>query len=120
MLKTYTPAETRDWTAADLDALIGAYVDIRVPAVDADIDAAGGISDFEGGAGICFHAGIAAYPEVPRTAFADFTNGGGWSWPAAEGAWVSVCREHGDHTDTAGIDCLTRHGAGAARTDVAA
>ncbi|WP_426504411.1 hypothetical protein ACPPVO_43560 [Dactylosporangium sp. McL0621] len=87
---------------------------VEVPVSDSYRHVAGD-GDYEGAAGVVVLAGIASYPEVPRTAFVDLASGGGWTWPAAEGAHISVCRDHGDHSSADGRACLTQLGVRGAR-----
>jgi hypothetical protein len=109
MRAVYPPERVRTWTSADLVTLTGKYVDVAVPASEEYRRAPGGGGDWEGGSGICVGAVVQTFAEG-RLVILGWDWGMTWMWPADEGAWVSVCDEHGDHKSVDGEWCLMNMG----------
>jgi hypothetical protein len=97
MRTIYPPEQTRRWTQADLDGLVGKFVTVEVPASEL-ARAAGGHARHEGVMGMCVGTELFAYGQPAATyAKVRLDHGMGWVWLHADGAWVAVCDEHGDH-----------------------
>jgi hypothetical protein len=99
--KTYGPLEVMAWTADDIAALVGKYVDIHI-ATDPP----------EGGSGVCISVAVTGEPSQ-RTVNVAWDWGMAWHWADGQPVYVSVCDEHGDHTSLNGVDCLDRFARGA-------